>query len=232
MASWRSSASSRSSCIMSAAHHLVELPALLGRQALHERLHRPPSAGPSARSARRGSRRRGSSGPTCAMNASKSGSPPSALLAQHLVQVPQHLAHAGQVLRRHALERLLHALERLHHLLAQRLQQLLELLLGLGVHEVVVLQLAQPAGRVRAAMLRRSFCSRCSRARAPSRRSCRSMPCALGLHDLLELLLDVLQAGAEVVAVELLLPLARAAAPAGPGARACAGPRACGRPAA
>ena len=138
-------------------------------------------------------------------------------------------------------QRLLHALhERLQHLLAERLQQLLELRLRLGVHEVVVLQLRiRPAGsggqlvELRLALrghlleLAPGVLGDLALLRALARvgRGARSMPCALGLQDLVELLLDVLQARAEVVALELLLPLlaqlleevleARASAPAG-----------------
>ena len=60
-------------------------------------------------------------------------------VAQHLVQLLQHLAHGRHVLWSHGLHALLHALEiRLHHLLLQHLQQLLELLPRLRIHEVVL----------------------------------------------------------------------------------------------
>src|SRR5260370_42380775 len=52
-----------------------------------------------------------------------------------------------EVLGREVLERLLHALgERLEHLPLERLQQLLELALRLGLGEVVLLELADAAG--------------------------------------------------------------------------------------
>ncbi len=69
-------------------------------------------------------------------------------LAQHLVELAHHLAHARQVFGRHVLNRLLHALEvLLHDLLLEHLQQLLELLPRLLVHEVIVGELANLPGR-------------------------------------------------------------------------------------
>ena len=55
----------------------------------------------------------------------------------------------GEIVRGHLRERLLHTLKRLlHHLLLQHVQKLLELLPGLGSHEVVISQTADGPWRI------------------------------------------------------------------------------------
>src|SRR5439155_1658878 len=131
-----------------ARHHLLELAALLGRHALHERLHarRLPrdlvEQLVEALDAREVL-------PPLLLERVEVGLVAFRALAQHAVDVAQHLAHPLHVVGAHAVERLLHPLhERLHHLLLQRLHQLLELPLGVLVGEVVVLELLDPAGRL------------------------------------------------------------------------------------
>ena len=68
------------------------------------------------------------------------------LVAHHLVEIAHHLAGGGHVLWRHILNLLLHLLGYvLGHLALEHIQQLLELLLRLRVHEVVVHQLLELA---------------------------------------------------------------------------------------
>ena len=68
---------------------------------------------------------------------------------EHVVQIAHHLPRFRDLFRRHLAERLLHALEGLiHHLLLQLIHQLLELLPGLRIHEVVLLQPANLAGGI------------------------------------------------------------------------------------
>ena len=64
------------------------------------------------------------------------------LVPHHLVQLAHHLLHGRHLFRRHVLELLLHLLAHvLGHLLFQHVQQFLEHLLGIRVHEVVLHQL-------------------------------------------------------------------------------------------
>ncbi len=124
-------------------------------------------------------------------------------LPQHLVEVAHHLAHAPEVVGAHVLERLLHALhERLHHLLLERLHQLLEEALRLGIGEVVVLELFDAPRRVG-----RQLIERLELLRPIARILHLALDAGpLGPEDLVQLLLDVLQRRAQVVALELLLP--------------------------
>ena len=118
------------------------------RHAVQQRLHLRPSAAAAARSARPGSRRRREEVAVLLHELSKSGS--AALGASRSIWFRSRSICFMRlhVLGRHVLHRLLHALEgRLHHLLLEHLQQLLELLPGLGVHEVVVAQLLDLPGR-------------------------------------------------------------------------------------
>ena len=60
------------------------------------------------------------------------------VIPEHLVEVAHHLAHGLHLLRRHVLHLLAHLLgDVLGHLALQHVQQFLELLLRVGVHEVV-----------------------------------------------------------------------------------------------
>jgi len=71
------------------------------------------------------------------------------LLGEHLVQVADHVLHALHVLGRHVRDLGLEVAEEgIHHGLLQHLHKLLELRLGLGVHELVVLQLFHLAAEV------------------------------------------------------------------------------------
>ena len=70
-------------------------------------------------------------------------------LAQHFIEITDHLAHFGDVFGGHVLQRLLHTLEELlHHLLLQTLQQFLELLTRLIIHEVVFREPLDLAGNI------------------------------------------------------------------------------------
>ena len=65
----------------------------------------------------------------------------SQLVLDHLVDRLHQLARGGHVVFRHALDLVHHLLAHvLGHLALQLVQQVLELLLGLGVHEVVLQQ--------------------------------------------------------------------------------------------
>ena len=184
-----------------ARHHLLELAALLGRHALHERLHarRLPrdlvEQLVEALDVREVL-------PPLLLERVEVGLVAFRALAQHAVDVAQHLAHPLHVVGAHAVERLLHPLhERLHHLLLQRLHQLLELPLGVLVGEVVVLELLDPAGG-----LGRELVEGVELPGALPRLLDLALdPGALGLEDLVQLLLDVVQRRAEIVAIELLL---------------------------
>jgi len=86
-------------------------------------------------------------------------------------------------------------------MLLQRLHQLLELPLGVLVGEVVVLELLDPAGG-----LGRELVEGVELPGALPRLLDLALdPGALGLEDLVQLLLDVVQRRAEIVAIELLL---------------------------
>ena len=66
----------------------------------------------------------------------------------HLVKGPHHFAGGSHVLFRHALDLVHHLLAHvLGHLALQRVQQVLELLLGLRVYEVIFQQLLYLTGR-------------------------------------------------------------------------------------
>ena len=93
----------------------------------------------------------GNMSPNCSMNCSKLGSRSLAPLAllEHLVEGVVGVAHAGHLLGAHRRQRLGRPLEEgVGHLPAQLLDQLLELLAGLGGDEVVVLQGLDPARQV------------------------------------------------------------------------------------
>ncbi len=184
-----------------ARHHLLELATLLGRHALHERLHArclPRDLVEQlveALDAREVL-------PPLLLEGVEVGLVALRALAHHAVDVAEHLAHPLHVVGAHAVERLLHPLhERLHHLLLQRLHQLLELPLRVLVREVVVLELLDAAGG-----LGRELVEGVELPGALARLLHLALdPGALGLEDLVELLLDVVQRRAEVVAIELLL---------------------------
>src|SRR5712692_9667690 len=87
--------------------------------------------------------------PHFALNASKSGSSPSARWRSMWLR-SRIISRMRLVLGAHALERLLHALhERLEHLLLERFHELLEEPLRFGVGKVVVLELLDPPRRIR-----------------------------------------------------------------------------------
>ena len=66
----------------------------------------------------------------------------------HLVKGPHHFAGGGHVLFRHTLDLVHHLLAHvLGHLALQRVQQVLELLLGLRVYKVIFQQLLYLTGR-------------------------------------------------------------------------------------
>ena len=129
-------------------HHLLELAALPGREALHQRLHLGHLLAHLLEELIQ------------ALDAGEALSPlvlerlevglvALGAVAQHAVEVLDHLAHALHVLRAHVRQRVLHALhERLEHLLAQRLEQLLEHAPRLGIHELVILELADATGGI------------------------------------------------------------------------------------
>ena len=147
-------------------------------------------------------------------------------ILKHAIQVLQHLPEPLEVLWSHALERLLHALhEGLQHLLAERLHQLLEEPPGLRIHELVLRELHDlPAGIVRELVeglaplgghllqLAQALLGNLPALGALARLGEPPLDSlALRLADRLELLLDVVEGGAEVVAVQLALaPLAHA----------------------
>jgi hypothetical protein len=125
-------------------------------------------------------------------------------------------------LRAHVRHGLLHALhEGLQHLLAEGLEQLLEHAPGLGVHELVVLELLDPPGGIgghlvelglalggHLAELAPGVLRDLAALRALAGVGApRFDPRALGLEDLVDFLLDVVEGRAQVVALELLLAL-------------------------
>ena len=152
--------------------------------------------------------------------------PPLGAILEHPVEVLQHLPEPLEVLRSHALERLLHALhEGLQHLLAERLHQLLEEPPGFRIHELVLRELLDlPAGVVRELVeglaplgghllqLAEAFLGNLPALGALARLGEPPLDAlALRLADRLELLLDVVEGRAEIVAVQLALaPLAHA----------------------
>ena len=158
-------------------------------------------------------------------------------LLEHVVQLGEHVLHPLHLLGRHLRHALLQLVEhRVEELLAQLVHQLLELLTGVVVHPVVLLELAHPAREVGRELveLLAAF------AREILEQFLTSLVAgltgvveatvdafALLLDDLVEAFRDLFVDAAEVVPVELLPALLRAAARAsraGPGRRGLRGP--------
>ena len=164
------------------------------------------------------------------------------LLRQHGVQVAQHLLHACHLFRAHVRDLLVEVLEEgVHQRLLQHLHQLLELGAGLGVHELVVLELFDAAAGVFGQIVEGVLLAfrdglehlgelllllgglflagRLNRLFEGLKRALAALELtvcfvetpvdgfSLEGHDLVELLLDVVEDGGEVVAVELLAAL-------------------------
>ena len=186
------------------AHHLVELLALLGREALHERLHGrhlPADLLDELIEALD----TGEAIAPLLLERLEVGLFAVGPLRQHAVQVLEHLAQALHVLGTHVAERLLHPLhEGLEHLLAQGIHQLLELSLGLRIDEVVLLEIPDLAGGIGRQLVELLLVPRAVAALGHPLLDA----LALLLDDLIELLLDVVEARAEVVPVQSLLALA------------------------
>src|SRR5262249_42529299 len=186
------------------AHHLVELLALLGRQALHERLHGRHLPADLLDELIEAVHPREAIAPLL-LERLEVGLFAVGPLRQHAVQVLEHLAQALHVLGTHVAERLLHPLhEGLEHLLAQGIHQLLELSLGLRVDEVVFLEIPDLAGGIGRQLVELLLVPRAIAALGHPLLDA----LALLLDDLIELLLDVVEARAEVVPIEPLLALA------------------------
>ena len=198
MASWAISASSRSSFMKRLDHHLLELVALSGRHAVEQRLHLADLS-PDLLEQLVEALDAGEVLTPLLLERVEVGLVALGALPQHLVEVAHHLAHALEVVGRQVLERLLHALhERLDHLLLQRLHQLVELALRLGVGERVVLELLDPPGGIRRELIEALELLLPLGARRHVALDAR----ALGLEDVVELLLDVLERRAQVVLLE------------------------------
>ncbi|TMF86829.1 MAG: hypothetical protein E6I08_11370 [Chloroflexi bacterium] len=139
---------------------------------------------------------------------------PALALLEHLVEVAHHLAHTAHVLLRHGLDALLHALEHLvHDLLLQLLQQVVEHLLRVGIHELVVAQRFDATAEIVGDAVQLVL----ALLRHPVQDAARALILlllqlavdapALGLHDLVQLLAQLFDRGVEVVSRKLTLPL-------------------------
>ena len=204
-------------------HHLLQLAALPRRQALHQRLHLRHLLAHLLEELIQVLHAREVLAPLV-LEGLKVRLIAFGPVAEHAVQVLDHLAHALHVLRGHVRERVLHALhEGLEHLLAERLEQLLEHAPGLGVHELVVLERLDAPGGIGRELVELGLAlgghlGELAAAVLGDLAALRALPGigaplldprALGLQDLVDLLLDVVEGRAEVVALELLLaPLA------------------------
>ena len=136
-------------------------------------------------------------------------------LLEHLVEARQHVLHPRQLLGRHVLHALGHLVEvALHQLLAQLVHQAFELRPSGVVHEVIVLQRLHAARKIvgdqiefETAFLRQLF-DDFAAAFVIAGTSFLDAPIhsgALVLHDIVELLRDVVVHPAEITLFQLLL---------------------------
>jgi hypothetical protein len=202
---------------------LFELAALLRREALEQRLH----LGRLARDLLEELVQALNAGEHLAPAVHESldvGLPAGGLLSEHAIQITEHLPKPVRSLGPHPLETLLQLSEQaLRHLLAEPEHQLLELLPGLGIDELVVLETADGAAKI----LRQGVEGRT--ALGPDALELLTVTLRvrlvgfgglargveapvdappLGVEDVLELLPEVTQHVAEVVPVEERLALA------------------------
>ncbi len=202
-------------------HHVLELAALAGRHAREQRLHLAGLLGDLLHELVEVLGAREVVAPLLLEGVEVRLAPLRAVL-EHAVEVAHHLPHPLEVLGAHVAERLLHVgEERLQHLLLQALHQLPEQAVRVGVHELVVLQALDARGRgLRHLVERLLVLGGRLLHRLPERlgRLAALRPLlgvahppldalALGLEDLVELLLDVVEHRGEIVTVELLLAL-------------------------
>ncbi len=202
-------------------HHVLELAALAGRHAREHRLHLAALLGDLLHQLVQVLRPREVVAPLLLEGVEVRLATLRAVL-EHAVEIAQHLPHPLEVLGAHVAERLLHVRqERLQHLLLEPLHQLPEQAVGVGIHELVVLQALDAAGgRLRHLVERPLVLGGGLLHRLAEGLGGLTLlgallrvghapldALALGLHDGVELLLDVVEHRGEVVAVELLLSL-------------------------